>query len=61
MSDCSTRAFETPDMSMRKLPRSEGGPPYMLEVDDMFDLLPESATNMVTAVMWRGHVFVRSD
>lgn len=61
MSDCSTHAFDVPEFSLKKMAKAQGGPPYMLEVDDMFDMLPESVTNLVTAVMWRGHVFVRVD
>lgn len=61
MSDCSTHAWESPEISLKKLAKSHGGPPYMLEVDDMFDMLPESVTDMVTTVMWRGHVFTRVD
>ena len=58
MSDCSTNAFNTPEVSLKKLAEAQGGPPYMLEVDEMLDLLPESATDMVTAIMWRGRVYV---
>ena len=61
MSDCSRRAFDVSDIGLKKMAKAQGGPPYMLEVDDMFDMLPESVTNLVTAVMWRGHVFVRVD
>jgi hypothetical protein len=61
MSDCSTHAYDVPDFSLKKMAAAQGGPPYMLEVDDMFDLLPESVTDLVTTVMWRGHVYVRAD
>jgi len=61
MSDCSRMAYEVPEINLKKLAKAQGGPPYLLEVDDMFDLLPESVTDMVTTMKWRGRVFVRAD
>lgn len=58
MSDCSTNAFKTPEVSLKKLAKSQGGPPWMLEIDDMYGTLPEAAADMVTAIRWRGKVYV---